>query len=51
MSFIDYKTPRSVAETPMARAAVESPPVPISADRLYRIAAMAAGIVFLATLL
>jgi hypothetical protein len=51
VSNIDDKTPRSVTEPPIAQAEVEIPTEPISADRVYRIAAMAAGIVFLATLL
>ena len=50
MSSIDYKTPRSITELP-ACAGAKAPTVPVSADRLYRIAAMTAGIVFLATLL
>ena len=51
MSSIDYKTPRSITEPAMACAGAKAPTVPVSADRLYRIAAMTAGIVFLATLL
>ena len=51
MSSIDYKTPRSITEPAMACAGAKAPTVAVSADRLYRIAAMTAGIVFLATLL
>ena len=35
----------------IAQSAVETPAAPIAADRLYQVAALTAGIIFLATLL
>jgi hypothetical protein len=56
MSYIDEKAPRSVTEPfvgiqGLVPAGVEASAAPISSDRLYRLAAMTAGIFFLATLL